>query len=189
MKKEEMRKICKEKIKMLRSENFVLYGKAMTKIVTETSEWKNAKTVFVYVSLPNEADTSGLIAAALEQGKRLCVPKITGEGVMKAIELKSTRQLQKGKFGIFEPDETGAEVPKNKIDLIILPCLAADKSGARLGKGGGYYDRFCENFEGSKLILCCDELLFDEETIPTQKWDVYADVVTQNEIVRKLDND
>lgn len=183
MDKIEMRKLCRKKLRTFDAESFDFWGREMTKILVETPEWKRAKTVFVYISLPNEPDTSELIFAALAQGKRLCVPKITGEGVMKAVELKNVSRLKKGKFGISEPDEADDEIFAEQIDLIVLPCLAADKSGARLGKGGGYYDRFCENFDGNKFVFCAEELLFEAGAIFMEKWDVYADVITQKEIV------
>lgn len=151
--------------------------------ISQTEQWKAAKTVFVYVSMPNEPDTSPFIAAALAEKKVLCVPKITGDGTMETVQIKSTAQLQKGKFGIPEPIDGCKIIPKSEIDLAIMPCMAADENGNRLGKGGGYYDRFCENFNQNTLILCPESQLF--KSIPTDPWDTRADIVTEKRIVRK----
>lgn len=151
--------------------------------ILQAEHWKAANTVFIYVSMPSEADTSKFILEALNGGKRLCVPKITGDGAMEAVQIESIAQLQKGKFGISEPIDGCKIIQKSEIDLAIMPCMAADENGNRLGKGGGYYDRFCEGFNQKALILCPEALLF--KAIPTESWDLAADVVTEDRILRK----
>ncbi len=184
MDKKELRSVCLEKIKNTSPENFREWGARVSDIVTKTEQWKKADTVFVFVSMPTETDTSGLIGKALSSGKRLCVPKIVGDGIMEAVEIKNQAQLSSGKFGIYEPDDTCLPVSKNEIDLVLLPCLAADEKGRRLGRGGGYYDRFCEGCGGVKLVLCPEMLLLGEGEIPTEKWDIIADgVVTEKRFI------
>ena len=184
MEKKDLRSACLEKIKNTPSENFRKWGAEVCDIVTKTEQWKNAETVFIFVSLPTETDTSELIKNALNTGKRLCVPKIVGNGIMEAVEIKNQAQLRSGKFGIYEPDDTSLSVEKNEIDLMLLPCLAADENGRRLGRGGGYYDRFCEDYTGDKLIVCPEILLLKDGEIPTEKWDITADgVVTEKRFI------
>lgn len=157
----------------------------MSKLVCAREEWKNAQTVFIYVSLTTEADTKGLLKNALDSGKRVCMPKIIGRGVMKAVEIKSLSDLKSGMFGILEPDDGCRTVDTDEIDLIILPCFAAGEDGARLGKGGGYYDRFCAHSEAPRFALCPETFLFGRDEIPTEKWDVKADfVVTEKRIIK-----
>lgn len=180
MDKKELRSACLEKIKITPPENFREWGAEVCDIVTKTEQWKNAETVFIFVSMQTETDTSELIKNALNTGKRLCVPKIVGDGIMEAVEIKNQAQLISGKFGISEPTEECPSVAKNEIDLVLLPCLAADENGRRLGRGGGYYDRFCEDCGGVKLVLCPELLLLKDGEIPTEKWDITADgVVTE----------
>ena len=184
MDKKELRSVCLEKIKNTSPEKFREWGARVSDIVTKTEQWKKADTVFVFVSMPTETDTSGIIEKALNTGKRLCVPKIVGEGIMEAVEIKNQAQLRSGKFGIYEPDDTCLTVPKNEIDLMLLPCLAADENGRRLGRGGGYYDRFCEDYTGDKIIVCPEKLLLKDGEIPTKKWDITADgVVTEKRFI------
>lgn len=184
MDKKELRAACLEKIKITTPEKFREWGAEVCNIVTKTEQWKKADTVFVFVSMPTETDTSGLIEKALNMGKRLCVPKIIGDGIMEAVEIKNQAQLSSGKFGIYEPDDTNPSVEKNEIDLVLLPCLAADENGKRLGRGGGYYDRFCEDYTGDKIIVCPEMLLLKDGEIPTEKWDITADgVVTEKRFI------
>lgn len=184
MDKKELRSACLEKIKITPPEKFREWGAEVCNIVTKTDQWKNAGTVFIFVSMPTETDTSELIKNALNTGKRLCVPKIVGEGIMNAVEITCTTQLRSGKFGIYEPDDTCLTVPKNEIDLVLLPCLAADENGRRLGRGGGYYDRFCEDYTGDKIIVCPEMFLFKNGEIPTEKWDITADgVLTEKRFI------
>ena len=104
---------------------------------------------------------------------------------MDAVEINDLSELKSGKFGISEPIEGCPSVKKDKIDLVLLPCLAADEQGNRLGKGGGFYDRFCEKISCKKIILCPELLLMKSETIPTEAHDITADAVaTETRIIK-----
>lgn len=175
MNKTELRKLCKEKIDNIPPEGFTELGEKISDLILKTDAWTNAGTVFVFVSMKNEIDTSPLLKNALKVGKRLCVPKITGDGTMDAVEINN----------LSEPIEGCPSVKKDKIDLVLLPCLAADEQGNRLGKGGGFYDRFCEKISCKKIILCPELLLMKSETIPTEAHDITADTVaTETRIIK-----
>ena len=175
MNKTELRKLCKKKIDNIPPEGFTELGEKISDLILKTDAWTNAGTVFVFVSMKNEIDTSPL----------LCVPKITGDGTMDAVEINDLSELESGKFGISEPIEGCPSVKKDKIDLVLLPCLAADEQGNRLGKGGGFYDRFCEKISCKKIILCPELLLMKSETIPTEAHDITADTVaTETRIIK-----
>lgn len=112
-----------------------------------------AGTVFLYLSVGSEPDTRALAAALLRQGKRVAVP-LCGEapGVMTAAALTLKTRLRPGAFGIPEPEEP-VPVPKAAVDLILVPGLAFDRAGFRLGYGGGYYDRYLADWPGPSLGL------------------------------------
>ncbi len=177
MNKLEMRKKCRDIINNTPPEKLKEWSKGISSVVLNSDEWKNAEIVFVFVSLKNEIDTSPLLLDALGSGKRLCVPRITGDGLMEAVEIKKLSDLKSGKFGISEPIKGCPIIKKEQIDLIILPCLAADENGSRLGKGGGFYDRFCENTDCRKIILCPEALMMKTGEIIMQKHDIAADAV------------
>jgi len=137
-------------------------------------EYKDAKTVFCYVSAGSEVDTHDLIKEILPL-KRVVVPYCTDKcGNMIAVEIKSFDELKEGVFGIPEPVNP-KEFPKEEIDFAIVPAIAFDKDGYRLGYGKGYYDRFLSDIKPFKLGICKEELL--AESLPHDEYDVKMDKV------------
>ena len=136
-------------------------------------EWQSAKNVFIYVSVDGEPDTRRIIRDALNSGKRVAVPKTLGRGHMKALLIDSLDALETGRFGIPEPP--GSLAPMNNIDVAVIPCLACDRSGNRIGHGGGYYDRFLSESHCFSVCLCPSGRIYD--TIPADERDVKPDVI------------
>lgn len=112
--------------------------KLIRKNLRELEIYKKAKSVFVFISYKSEVDTRGIIEDILADGKKLLVPLVKGSEMI-AVEVKGIDDLEPNKMGILEP-KSGDEV--TDVDLTITPGLAFDKSGFRLGYGGGYYDKF-----------------------------------------------
>lgn len=112
--------------------------KLIRKNLRELDIYKKAKSVFVFISYRSEVDTRGIIEDILADGKKLLVPLVKGSEMI-AVEVKGIDDLEPNKMGILEP-KSGDEV--TDVDLTITPGLAFDKSGFRLGYGGGYYDKF-----------------------------------------------
>lgn len=129
--------------------------------------WQRAAAVFCFVSLPDEPDTGPLLRAAQAEGKRLFLPRVAGQ-TLAAVPAPGAGGLVPGAYGIWEP--TGPAAPLPPGTLALVPCLAADRAGVRLGRGGGYYDRFLAGFGGPRLLLCPRALLFD--ALPCDAWDV-----------------
>lgn len=117
-------------------------SRALYRRIINEPEYQNAKTVFCYVSIKKEPDTWALMQKIIDDGKRLCVPRCKDDGSMVAVSVEKLSELQKGLFGIPEPSTKNEIVSRNEIDLMIVPAMAADAKGNRLGKGKGYYDRF-----------------------------------------------
>ncbi len=144
------------------------------------------KTVFTYVSSPElEVDTRKLIGALISEGITVCVPKCrVSTCTMEFYKIKGTDDLRQGYYGIMEPDTEKTEmVSGDKCELCIVPGLAFDKNGFRIGYGKGYYDRFLSGFRGIKTGLCYDDCVFDE--IPQDKYDISVDsVVTESQIIK-----
>lgn len=111
--------------------------------VTELPAFQGARTVLAFVSLGDEPPTRPLLEAVLASGKRLCLPRIvSGQSRFEAAAVGSLDELRPGVYGISEPPPSAAAVDPSELDLVIVPALAFDVSGNRLGRGGGYYDRF-----------------------------------------------
>lgn len=115
MNKIELREKCRKIINGTPPENFVEWGEKISVNVLASNEWKNAETVFVFASMGNEPDTKLLILNAMKEGKRLCVPRITGDGTMEAVEIKNFSALKTGKFGIPEPVDGCNAVKKARL--------------------------------------------------------------------------
>lgn len=139
------------------------------------SEFIKAKCVFCYVSAEKEPDTWLLLEEILKMKKILAVPKcLDKKGNMTAVEIDNLAALKKGCFGIYEP-ESGREIKKEEIDLCIVPGLAFDKKGFRLGYGGGYYDRFLKNGKFYSIGLCFSETF--AKCLPKDEFDIPVDEV------------
>lgn len=141
-------------------------------LLRECPEYHRARTIFVFLSMPVEIDTTELITRAWADGKRVLAPRMDWERrELRAIEIHSfTQGLVETKFGIRQPD-SAVSVAIADIDLAIIPGLAFDKMGNRLGRGGGLYDRFLADadFHGVACALALDEQVID--TIPIEAHD------------------
>lgn len=159
-------------------------GEAMAARLTGEDIWKSAQTVFCFISMPNEPDTSSMVEDALNRGKRLCVPRVIGRGIMEAVVLRSLSELEPGAMGVYEPRaDVTQTVDFSDIDLAVVPCLRACVNGKRLGRGGGFYDRFLESFGGTSVLLCPERLVVDY--LPTEPHDIGCGILlTEKRLVR-----
>ncbi len=119
------------------------------------SVFRQAESVMLYLALPLEPDIDGLLEQAFIQGKNVAVPQIMpGEGRMEAVEWTPALELEKGRFAIRQiPEAQRKLVAPQNIELVIVPCLALDRRGFRLGMGGGYYDRFLPQLSARTVLL------------------------------------
>ena len=137
-------------------------------------EFISAKVVFCYVSAHGEVWTHNLIKELLKI-KEVVVPYCTDkEGSMICVKIKSFDDLKVGSFKILEPRGPLA-FPKEKIDFAIVPAIAFDADGFRLGYGKGYYDRFLSDISPFKLGVCQKEFFLD--LLPHDKYDIKMDSV------------
>jgi 5-formyltetrahydrofolate cyclo-ligase len=150
------------------------------------SEWyKKANTIFAFVSFKSETDTHKIIKYAIHDGKTICVPRIKSK--QKGIEIfkiDNFDQLEKGYFGILEPIESCLAVESKDIDLILMPGVAFDRQGGRLGYGAGFYDRFLSKINRSvdKIAVAYHFQVLDN--IPMDEHDVRIDgIVTEEETI------
>ena len=184
-KKRELRRLCREYRDKISLPEWKTWGEKMAEILLETELWQSCETVFSFVSLPNEPDTSSVLAAALSQHKRLLVPRIIGDGIMQAVEIQSLNELESSVMGIFEPLSSERIVDFSEIELALVPCLCVSRDGTRLGKGGGYYDRFMEWFSGASVVLCAEEFLMKNGEVPAETHDAKPDyILTESELLK-----
>ncbi|GAA0721912.1 5-formyltetrahydrofolate cyclo-ligase [Clostridium malenominatum] len=156
-----------------------VYDEEIYKKVLESDYYKNAQTIFVFVSYKTEVDTHAIIKKALEDGKRIAVPKIKTkkEGIL-PVEIKDFNELSSGNYGILEPKEDNI-INKEEIDLILSPGVAFDKNGGRLGYGGGFYDKFISSFIKKIPIVAIGYKLQLVDQVPMDEFDMrVSDIIT-----------
>ena len=146
-------------------------------------EYRNARTIFVYWSMDREVDTHAIISEALASGKTVTLPVSYTGGVMVARAIESTEDLVPGKFGIPAPRDGLRDVERDEIDLMLVPAVAFDEEGRRLGRGGGYYDRYLNGYEGATVGLAREKLLCS--AVPTEEHDMRVRfVVTEERVIK-----
>lgn len=142
----------------------------------------NSRVIFIYCSTAEEISTDALIAYCLTAGKTVCVPRCVAKGEMVAHTIGALSELEAGSYGIREPGSCCPQISPREIDVVLAPCLCADRHGYRLGYGGGYYDRFLAQTSARVIALCAHARLFPD--IPRQAHDRRCHkIVTEREVV------
>ena len=125
-------------------------------------EYEQATVIFAYISEGREPDTVGIIQQALADGKTIALPVSLAGGVMEPRAIGSLDELVPGRFHIPAPPESAPLVEEESIDLIIVPAVTFNGCGFRLGRGGGYYDRFLSRSRAISVGLGRDRLIRDD---------------------------
>ena len=140
----------------------------------KTELYRNAKTIYGYLPYNQEVRTVPMLEQALADGKQVAVPKVYDDE-MRFIYLTDLNQVAKGYAGIPEPiaDEPVAEDPTA---LVLMPGLAFDREGHRIGYGGGFYDKFLAAEPNHPTMALCYAFQMVDE-LPTEEFDVPVDLV------------
>jgi len=142
--------------------------------------YQAAQTIFCYLSVGSEVDTRAIINDLLANDKTVCLPRCKGSGIMHAHAITSLDDLHEGALGILAPSSESPRVDPSSLDLVIVPCIACDASGYRIGYGGGYYDRYLkklslENSSAKTVVLCRASQM--QSKLPIEAHDLPASIV------------
>lgn len=184
MRKQDIRKIIKRKREELDRDIKKELDLRIMNNFFNSNYVNNSNVIFIYVNMESEINTVDIINKLLDMGKRVAVPKVLSKNKeMVALEIKSLSDLnESGAFGILEPDMSKKDVG-NEVDLIILPGLAFDRRGFRVGYGGGFYDKFLEKYDKVQRISLCYNFQIIEN-IPEEDFDEAIDVIiTEDKIM------
>jgi 5-formyltetrahydrofolate cyclo-ligase len=143
----------------------------------EQEFWKNAASVLFFAPLPGEPDLWPLLEETLAAGKTVALPRFDpAEQSYVACRVQNLRtEIIAGQFGIREPVPRCVEIPFGRLDLILVPGMAFDLNGNRLGRGKGFYDRLLIEIRGVKCGIGFDEQIAGE--IPAGKLDMPMDFI------------
>lgn len=145
-------------------------AEAVTAAVLAWPVFQQADSVLLYAAMPQELDTGALLSATLAAGKRLLLPRCGAAGQMDAVEISDLRRLRPGTWSILEPPPEWPAADPAGIGLALIPGVAFDAYGHRLGHGAGYYDRFLQRTAATTAGLALREQLV--AAVPCEPHDV-----------------
>ena len=174
MDKKELRKAIREKKRAMSAEEIEQKSQALTEAFLRSAAYQSAKTIYGYLPYNQEVRTVPMLEQALRDGKRVAVPKCYGDE-MRFIYMVDLSAVEKGYAGIPEPiaDEPVAD---DESALVLMPGMAFDPQGHRIGYGGGFYDKFLAREPNHPTLALC----YDFQMLPkleTEKFDIPVDTV------------
>lgn len=174
MNKQELRRAIRERKRAMTEEEIVERSNALAEKFYNSPAYQAASTIYGYLPYNQEVRTVPMLQRALDEGKRVAVPKVYGEE-MRFIYLEDLTQVSKGYAGIPEPI-ADAPVADDKRALVLMPGLAFDPQGHRIGYGGGFYDRFLAQEPNHPTLALCYEFQMQAH-LDTEEFDIPVDTV------------
>lgn len=173
-----LRKHIREAERLLDDAYIQKAGDIICRRLLALPEYEKASSVFCFASMPRELPTGLFLKQALLDGKQVCVPACRKDGIMDLKQIFSLSELIPGYYNIPEPGPLAPSMDPRQISFAVVPCLTCSMSGGRLGRGGGYYDRFLSAYRGFAVMICMDRLISDR--IPLEEHDIrIPNVITE----------
>lgn len=160
--KQALRKELLARRRSLSAEERDAMTRALTAQVLALPAYRDARRIMAYLSLPGEADLDEVIRAALGQGKEVYVPVCLADHAMEAGRLVDMDHFIPGPYGLRDLPKGYETAAPETMDLVLVPAVACDEMGRRLGHGAGYYDRYLSRVDGSRRLA----VLWDFQIVP-----------------------
>jgi len=189
-KKQEIRNEISKTLQSLSSDVCLKNTRTIENRLFEFANFLESKIVMLYVNAENEVETKSIIQRAFEFGKIVVLPAFdTTKFAMKPMKVDHPdKDLVKGPRGILEPDAAKCKVvPFDCIDIAIIPGVAMDEKGGRIGSGEGYYDRIIPKLPMTtrKVGLVLEDQMVPQ--VPMESHDKHVDIIiTENRIIYKI---
>ena len=174
MDKKELRRSIRERKRAMTAEEIVQRSQMLGLLFIQSEAYKNAKTIYGYLPYNQEVRTVPMLEQALRAGKRVAVPKCYGDE-MKFIFMEDLSKVEKGYANIPEPIADGP-VADDETALVLMPGLAFDPQGHRIGYGGGFYDKFLSKEPNHPTLALCYEFQMLPH-LETEEHDIPVDYV------------
>ena len=168
-----LRAEMKSRIAEMTQEEMGRQSVAVCMRLAQSSEFINADTVLVYKAMKGECDPVLLAEIAYGMGKRVAYPRCEGDEL--GLYIADEGQFIPGVFGILEPDYSCERIDMAEIDFAVIPGVAFDRNGGRLGRGKGYYDRLLKGSKAVKAGICFNEQIADR--VPMDVHDGRMDMI------------
>lgn len=172
--KKELRRAISAQKRAMSEEEIVSRSEKLGALFAQSEAYRRAGTIYGYLPYNQEVRTVAMLEQALRDGKRVAVPKVYGDE-MKFIYMDDLSLVEKGYAGIPEPVADGPEA-NDETALVLMPGLAFDPEGHRIGYGGGFYDRFLSREPSHPTVALC----YDFQMMPhleTEEFDIPVDLV------------
>ena len=181
MNKSEIRKYILGIRDRLNKKDKELMDVELKKLLISKEYYKKANGVFIYIGFGSEIDTCSIINKCFKDNKRVFVPRTNiTEKTMDAVEIHNLDNLEKNKYGIYEPSKELSSINNKEIDLVVLPGVAFDMNGGRIGYGGGYYDKYLEKISNEVFKVALAYKFQIVANIPVEAHDILANEVITN---------
>ena len=149
---------------------------SLTKALLQFPAYPKAQRIMAYLSLPGEADLDDFLRAALAEGKEIYVPVCLPDFKMEAGRLSDMEHFAKGPHGLRDLPPGYETARPEELDLLLVPAVAVDISGHRLGRGAGYYDRFLSRVSQEKRVAVVWDFQLTE-AVPAEAHDLSVGAV------------
>ena len=174
MDKQALRKMIREKKRAMTEAQIQEASARLAQQLYQSPLYRQATTIYGYLPYNQEVRTIPMLERALAEGKRVAVPKVYGDE-MRFLYIDDLSRVEKGYAGIPEPIDDGP-VAEDPTALVLMPGLAFDRAGHRIGYGGGFYDKFLSaEPDHPTLALCYGFQMLDE--LPAEEFDIPVDCV------------
>ena len=151
-------------------------------------EFEESHTVSIYMDFDNEVRTREIVSDSLQRGKRVVIPYMKGKNnTLLLSEVRDMeKELERNTFGILEPKrEYFRYIPDSEVEMLVVPGVAFDEKGRRLGFGGGYYDRLLINVNKSTLTIGLAYEFQIVREIPWWFYDIFIDrIITEKRMIQ-----
>ncbi|KLU60131.1 putative 5-formyltetrahydrofolate cyclo-ligase [Peptococcaceae bacterium CEB3] len=186
--KKEVRALALNRRAALPEDERRLKSRQIQSLVTALPEYRQARTVMLFLNFRDEAETTGLAVQALAEGKSLVLPRCAPGGLLiPAFIGNLDRDVEPGMWGIREPKKDSlAEADPKTVDFVLVPGAAFDRQGNRLGYGGGYYDRFFARLRPTAARVAIGFAIQVVPEVPVDQHDQKIDILVTEEGVERF---
>jgi len=175
--KAQMRRQVRAEVNRMTLEERISASASARTRLTAQPQWQESKSVLFFAPVPGELDIWPLLEPALKEGKCVCLPRFEeGRDHYVACRIgNGSSHVKAGRFGIREAADSCEELSLNRLDLILVPGVAFDLQGRRLGRGKGFYDQMLASVRGTTCGVAFDEQIV--ETVPVEPHDIHLNCI------------